>query len=74
MTLPDPVVQSVASPTADPTFVSLIQARFHTFMETDLEIVCFVALRPNQQQGHGGTVSSPNHTFFLGKLEQADNQ
>ena len=21
--------------------------------------------------GHGGTVSSPNHTFFLGKLEQA---
>ena len=24
--------------------------------------------------GHGGTVSSPNHTFFLGKLEQAVNQ
>ena len=21
--------------------------------------------------GHGGMVSSPNHTFFLGKLEQA---
>ena len=24
--------------------------------------------------GQGGTVSSPNHTFFLGKLEQAVNQ
>ena len=24
--------------------------------------------------GHGGTVSSPNHTFYLGKLEQAVNQ
>ena len=24
--------------------------------------------------GHGGTVNSPNHTFFLGKLEQAVNQ
>ena len=24
--------------------------------------------------GHGGTVSSPNHTFSLGKLEQAVNQ
>ena len=24
--------------------------------------------------GHGGTVSSPSHTFFLGKLEQAVNQ
>ena len=24
--------------------------------------------------GHGGTVSSPNYTFFLGKLEQAVNQ
>ena len=21
--------------------------------------------------GHGGKVSSPNHTFFMGKLEQA---
>ena len=24
--------------------------------------------------GHCGTVSSPNHTFFLGRLEQAVNQ
>ena len=24
--------------------------------------------------GHGGTVSSPNNTFFMGKLEQAVNQ
>ena len=27
-----------------------------------------------QHGGHGGTVSSPIHTFFLGKLEQAINQ
>ena len=32
--------------------------------------VCFVALHPNLT-GHGGTVSSPSNTFFLGKLEQA---
>ena len=24
--------------------------------------------------GHGRTVSSPNHTFFVGKLEQSVNQ
>ena len=24
--------------------------------------------------GHGGTVISPNHTFFLGKIEQAVDQ
>ena len=23
---------------------------------------------------HGGTISSPNHTFFLGKFEEAVNQ
>ena len=34
----------------------------------------FVALRPSQQLWSIGTVSSPNHTFFLGKLEQAVNQ
>ena len=27
-----------------------------------------------QLYGHGGTVSSPNHTFFLGKLKQAVNR
>ena len=38
-------------------------------------IVCFVALRPKSTaMGHGGMVSSPNHTFFLGKFEQAVNQ
>ena len=31
----------------------------------------FVALCPVNSYVHGGTVSSPNHTFFLGKLEQA---
>ena len=29
---------------------------------------------PGNSYGHVGTVSSPNHTFFLGKLEQAVNQ
>ena len=28
---------------------------------------------PVNSYGHVGTVSSPNHTFFLGKLEQAVN-
>ena len=29
---------------------------------------------PVNNVGHGGTVSSPKHTFFQGKLEQAVNQ
>ena len=33
---------------------------------------CFTSQVNNY--GHGGTVSSPNHTFFQGKLEQAVNQ
>ena len=38
--------------------------------------VLFVVLLPSQvnSYGHGGTFSSPNHTFFLGKLEPAVNQ
>ena len=35
--------------------------------------VCFVTSQVNSF-GNGGTVSSPNHNFFLGKLEQAVNQ
>ena len=31
--------------------------------------VCFTS--QVNSYGHGGTVSSPNHTFFQGKLEQA---
>ena len=39
-------------------------------------LFCFVCCFMSQvnSYGHGGTVSSPNHTFFLGKLEQAVNQ
>ena len=29
---------------------------------------------PGNNYGHVGMVSSPNHTFFLGKLEQEVNQ
>ena len=40
-----------------------------------ITFVCFVCLTSQvNSYGHGGTVSSPNHTFFLGKLEQAVNQ
>ena len=40
-----------------------------------LIFVClFVLLLYVNSYGHCGTVSSPNHTFFLGKLEQAVNQ
>ena len=37
---------------------------------------CFVCCFTSQvnSYGHGRRVSSPNHTFFLGKLEQAVNQ
>ena len=34
--------------------------------------VCFTS--HVNSNGHGGKVGSPNHTFFLGKLEQAFNQ
>ena len=39
-------------------------------------IVCsFCCFRSQvNSYGHGGMVSSPNHPFFLGKLEQAVNQ
>ena len=45
----------------------------------DKDILAFVCLfcRFTSQlnsYGHGGTVSSPNHTFFLGRLEKAVNQ
>ena len=41
-----------------------------------IEFVCLFCCFASQLNsfGHGGTVSSPNHTFFLGKLEQAVNQ
>ena len=39
-------------------------------------IVCLFCCFMSQfnSRGHGGMVSSPIHTFFLGKLEQAVNQ
>ena len=42
----------------------------------DLLFICLFCCFTSQvnSYGHGGTVSSPNHTFFLGKLEQAINQ
>ena len=43
--LPGPVVQSVASPTADPGVMSLIPARSHTFMEIDHEIISMVSYK-----------------------------
>ena len=46
--------------------------------QPDLEKVClflFCCFTPQvNSYGHGGTVSSPKYTFFLGKLEQAVNQ
>ena len=38
-------------------------------------LVCFCCFTSHvNSYGHCGTVSSPNHTFFLGRLEQAVNQ
>ena len=42
-----------------------------------MDFVCLFVLLfyvPGNSYGHGGMVSSPNHTFLLGKLEQVDNQ
>ena len=38
-------------------------------MEKYEPLVCFDALRQVNSFGHGRTISSPNHNFFLGKLE-----
>ena len=45
-------------------------------MNTLIETVCLFCRFTSQvsSYGHGETVSSPNHTFFLGKLEPAVNQ
>ena len=37
-------------------------------------LVCFVLYFQVISYGHGGMVSWPNHTFFLGKHEQAVNK
>ena len=41
---PDPIAQSVSSPTADPGVASLIPSRSHTFVEIDCEIISTVIL------------------------------
>ena len=45
------------------------QTRFGRFVC----LFCYFTSQVNSY-GHCGTVSSPNHTFFQGKLEQAVNQ
>ena len=43
--------------------------------ELDLFFVMFCFFKSTvNSYGHGGTVSSPNHTFSLGKPERAVNQ
>ena len=44
VTIPGPIAQSVANPTADPDVVSLISTRSHTFVEIDHEIISTVPL------------------------------
>ena len=44
MSRPGPIVQSVASPNADPGVASSILARSHTFMEIGYEIIPTVPL------------------------------
>ena len=51
---------------------------FRTIMEIKVFVLslnsfcCFTS--QVNSYSHGGTVSSPNHIFFLGKLEEAVNQ
>ena len=42
------------------------------YFDVYLFVCCFTS--KVNSYGHGGMVSSPNHAFFLGKLEQAVNQ
>ena len=49
----------------------------HLIKSIDSNFACLFVLLlyvPVNSYGHGGTVSSHNHTFFLGKLEQAVNE
>ena len=50
--------------------ISLIQ---NNFEEDFVCLFCCFTSHVNSY-AHGRMVSSPNHTFFLGKLEQAVNQ
>ena len=44
-------------------------------LESELFVCSFCCFTSQvNSYGHCGIVSSPNHTFFLGKLEQAVNQ
>ena len=45
---PDPVVQSVTSPTSDPGVASLILAQSHIFVEIDHEKISTLSLYPPQ--------------------------
>ena len=44
--------------------------KIHSTLYWFVLFVCCFTSQVNRS-GHGRTVSSPNHTFFLGKLEQA---
>ena len=62
----------------DTHFISEIQLFEHWVTKriiflTSLNFVLFVVLRPSQQLWSCRD-GSPNHTFFLGKLDQAFNQ
>ena len=45
---------------------------FYLFVVLFCLFCCFTSQA--NSYGHGGMVSSPKHTFFLGKLEQAANK
>ena len=60
------------------TLFAIKTSKIQLLVKLDV-IGCFVCLfccftSQVNSYGHGGKVSSPNHTFFLGKLEQAVNQ
>ena len=56
--------------------IGAAKAAIDTIIRPEQVIVCLFCCFTSQVNSyvHCGTVSSPNHTFFLGKLEQAVNQ
>ena len=61
----------------DPSILIIEHISNFIFLITQLNLsfFCLFCCFTSQvnSYGHYGTVSSPNHTFFLGKLEQAVN-
>ena len=51
-----------------------LDEKMDEFLSSDRVFIGLVLNVSVNRYGQAGTVSSPNHTFFLGKLDQSVNQ